>query len=182
MFSQRARRRTMVLAVALGALLAAGCGRPAPAPDFTVRGVGVLVRSDAPFTAQPDLAQRIESTLAASLEYWGGSFEQVAGMTITLDGARSVECGGVSGAIGCYDGDIRVSTGDQGATFACVEQTALVHEVGHAVIGDGDHADPRWMDFEPVAAALDGRSGYDGETQTACRLAVSVWRHPLCRR
>jgi len=140
-----------------------------------------MVRSDAPFTAQPDLAHRIDSTLAAALAYWGGSFEQVAGMTITLDGARYVECGGVPGAIGCYDGDIRVSTGDMGNDFACVEQTALVHEVGHAVIGDRGHTDPRWMDFESVASALDGRSGYDGERQTACPVAVSVWRHPPCR-
>jgi hypothetical protein len=183
MVSRNATRTATVHAVALVALLSAACGQAASSPpDFTVRGIGVLVRSDAPFTTQPDLAYRIESTLGASLAYWGGSFEQVAGMTVTLDGARYVECGGVPGAIGCYDGDIRVSTGDLGSAHACVEQTALVHEVGHAVIGDREHADPRWMDFEAVAAALDGRSGYDGETLTDCRVALSVWRHPPHRR
>ena len=182
MASLCAPRMATVHAMALGALLAMGCGQAGQQPDFSVRGVGVMVRSDAPFAAQPDLAHRIETTLGAALDYWGGSFEQVAGMTVTLDGARYVACEGVPGAIGCYDGDIRVSTSDVGAAFACVEQTALVHEVGHAVIGDREHADPRWMDFEAVAAALDGRTGYDGVAPVDCQVAVSVWRHPPHRR
>ena len=45
-------------------------------------------------------------------------------------------CGDHAGAFGCYDGDIRVTTRDPSFPFSCVEQTVLVHEVGHAVIGD----------------------------------------------
>jgi len=171
----------VVRAVALGALLASGCGRAGPPPDFTVKGVDVVVRSDAAFAVQPDLPERLASTIDVALAYWGGRWEQVAGMTVTLDGARTVECGGLAGAIGCYDGDIRVSTGDQGTAFACVEQTVLVHEIGHAVLGDPRHVDPRWMDFEAVASALAGRPGYDGADQAPCSLAVSVWRHPPAR-
>jgi len=177
-----ATRVAAVRAMALGALLVSGCGRSGPEPDFVVKGVGVMVRSDAPFATQPDLAHRLETTVEAALAYWGGSWEQLAGMTITLHGERHVECGGVVGATGCYDGDIRISTSDMGETVACVEQTALVHEIGHAVIGDGDHSDGRWMDFEPVAMALDGRTGYGGTGLIECRVAVCAWRHPPSRR
>ncbi len=177
----RQRQRRMARAWALAALLASACADRGPSPDFQVQGVGVLVRSEATFTTQADLPARVESTLRAALDYWGGTFEQLAGVTITLDGASTVECRGVPGAIACYDGDIRVSTLDAGVTLDCVEQTALVHEVGHAVIGDRDHHDPRWMDFAPVAEALSGRDGYQPDGATACAMAVSRWRHPPCR-
>ena len=56
------------------------------------------------------------------------------------------KCASAPEAIGCYDGDIRVSTRDVSFTYYCVEETVLVHEVGHAVIGDPDHLDyPRRM-------------------------------------
>jgi len=171
-------RVAAVRAVVLGALLLSACADRGPEPDFVVRGVGLIVDSEAPFTAQPDLADRVERTVDAALAYWGGGWEQLGGMSITLSGSRYVDCGGVPGAIGCFDGDIRVSTTDVDAAFACVEQTVLVHEIGHAVIGDRDHTDPRWMDFTPVADALAGLDGYDGRALTPCQPAVSVWRHP----
>lgn len=148
------------------------------APDFDVRGVGVFVQTDAPFAQHPELPSRVESTLHVALRYWGGDWRALQGRTITLGGA-SVTCNGVEGALGCFDGDIRVATVDPGlGTFQCVEQTVLVHEVGHAVIGDRLHEDPRWMEFDAVAEALAGRVGYTTDGEVDCDLSVSVWRHP----
>jgi len=173
-------RRLAVRAIVLGATLLSGCGdgRAVSAPTFVVHRTGVVVLSGIPFAAQPDLQARVESTTGAALAYWGGTWDALAGVTITLDPARYVACGGKSNATGCYDGDVRISTSDLGRPFSCVEQTTLVHEIGHAVIGDPGHQDPRWMDFEPVAAQLTGRPGYTSEGEVDCPIAVSVWRHP----
>jgi hypothetical protein len=157
-------------------LTLAACG--SEQPDFQVRDVAVEVRTDAAFTRSADFPARVESTLSAALAYWGGDFHHLAGVTVTFDGAAHVTCGGWPSATGCYDGDIRVSTRDAGVTVSCVEATVLVHEVGHAVIGDASHADPRWMDFETVAASLVGRPGYGAEGPAGCAPAASVWRHP----
>ncbi len=169
-----ATKRAAVLAV----LGLAACGRADLPPDFFVRGVGIVVSSGAPFAHRADLPTRIESTVDAALGYWGGSWQALAGSTITLDGDRYVHCAGNPGAIGCYDGDIRVSTQDAGFTYYCVEETALVHEVGHAVIGDPEHLDPRWMDFSAVSQELAGRTGYSGDGEVPCQLWASVWQHP----
>jgi hypothetical protein len=125
-----------------------------------------------------DFPSRVESTVSAALAYWGGTWSDLEGTTIAFEGNRHVRCGDRTTAIGCYDGDIRVSTLDAGSPFHCVEQTVLVHEVGHAVIADPNHTDPRWMDFAPVLEALGGRPGYDGRGEVPCRLFVSVWQHP----
>jgi hypothetical protein len=160
----------------LSTALLLACG--GEVPDFTVHGAGVVVRSSAAFTRQPNFPERVQETVAAALAYWGGTWDQLAGATITFEGSRFVKCAEISGAVGCYDGDIHVSTLDAGMTFYCVEETTLVHEVGHAVIGDPGHTDPRWLDFAALASALDGRPGYRGNDQVSCPIFVSVWRHP----
>lgn len=157
----------------------AACGDPsAPTPDFFVRGTGIVVESSAPFVSRPDFPARTESTIDAALKYWGGSWQLLERRTITFDGERYVACPGTADAIGCYDGNIRVSTRDVAFTYYCVEETVLVHEVGHAVIGDRDHLDPRWMDFSPVMEDLAGRTGYVEGGEVPCQLWVSVWQHP----
>jgi hypothetical protein len=161
-------------------LVATSCG--GGDADFYVNGVGIVVRTDAPFTRTPDFRARVEGTLAAALAYWGGSWGDLVGRRISLLEGPYVPCGGTQGAVGCYDGDLSVSASDPGTgTFSCVEQTVLVHEVGHVVIGDAGHDDPRWMDFEAIAAELDGRVGYDGSGEIPCQLFPSVWRHPPAR-
>jgi len=167
-------RRPYRALVLVGALLVA-CGS---SPDFEVHGVGVVVDAQAPFATSPDLPARLESTVEAALGYWGGNWASLQRVTITLEDGRYVQCAGHPSAAGCFDGrHLRVSTQDLGRTFACVEQTVLVHEIGHAVIGDPGHVDPRWMDFEPVVRGLDGRTGYAPEGEVACPISVSVWRH-----
>jgi hypothetical protein len=158
------------------ALLLTACG--GPTPDFTVHGTGVLVRTEAAFTKQPDFASRVETTVQAALDYWGGTWKDLEGTTISFEGSQNVRCGDMASAVGCYDGDIRVSTRDVGFTFYCVEETTLVHEVGHAVIGDPGHTDPRWRDFASVARSLAGREGYGSDNPIPCDIYVSVWRHP----
>ena len=157
-------------------LAVAACG--GAEPSFHVRDTSVVVRSDAAFTRSVDFPARVESTVDAALGYWGGSWKDLAGATIVLDGSPHVACGGHASSTGCYDGDIRVSTQDAGESITCVEATVLVHEVGHAVIGDADHNDPRWMDFTSLAGALYGRAGYAATGPAACDPVANVWRHP----
>jgi hypothetical protein len=121
----------------------------------------------------------MDAALGAALRYWGGTWRDLAGVEITLLEGPYVPCRGAPGAVGCFDGDLLISTSDPGAgTFRCVEQTVLVHEVGHAVIGDPRHEDPRWMDFEALRVALSGRRGYAADGEVDCDIAVSVWQHP----
>lgn len=170
--------RSSFSALPAALLLATACGAP-PGTAFVVRGSVVAVRTDAPFAIHPDLPPRVERTLDVALRYWGGGWADLDGRQITLLHGPYVACGGAVAAIGCFDGDLVVSASDPGAgPFRCVEQTALVHEVGHAVIGDPHHDDPRWMDFEAVRAALAGRAGYAEGGACACDLAVRVWQHP----
>jgi len=162
----------------LGVLGLAACGAGEAQPDFSVRDTAVFVRSDAAFTQRADFPERLESTLEAALAYWGGSWSSLRGRSISLEGTAVVACHGIPGASGCFDGNIRVSTSDLGRTFSCVEATELVHEVGHAVLGDAAHQDPRWMDFGAEAAQLSGRAGYAGGGEVGCPIIVNVWQHP----
>jgi hypothetical protein len=178
-------RSSLAAPLALLAMAAAGCGpeEDAARPDLVVNGAGVALRTTAPFARAPDFPARLATTADAALRYWGGGWHHLAGVTITLSGEPTVSCNGEP-SLGCFDGrEIRLTTLDPGlGTFACVEQTVLVHEVGHAVIGDPHHTDPRWMDLSPVADELAGRVGYDASGETACPIYPSVWRHPIGER
>ena len=170
----RVHRRTPLLALC-GLLALASCGNPGGATrGLEVRGALVVVDSTAPFTLQTDFPGRLDSTIDEALRYWGGTWAALDGKTITLAGDLHVPCEGVTEASGCYDGAIRVSTRDVATVFDCVEETVLVHEIGHAVIGDPDHTDPRWMDFAAVQSQLEGRPGYDVQGETLL--------HPLRER
>jgi hypothetical protein len=170
-------RLAATLAFALAAC-GGGAGAGAERPELDVRGVSIVVNSTAAFTRSADFPARVESTVDAALRYWGGDWSDVAGRTITFEGERNVRCNGHDGAVGCFDGDIRVTTRDVSFTYSCVEETALVHELGHAVIGDPHHTDPRWMDFSAVLRDLQGRPGYAEDGPAACRLYLSVWQRP----
>ncbi|HET6413627.1 MAG TPA: hypothetical protein VFG53_16320 [Anaeromyxobacter sp.] len=168
---------SLALAVALAT---ASCG--GSQPDEGVQGVQemrLVLETDAPFTEAADFQSRLHDTIDVALSYWGGSWSDLNGRTITIVDAPSVECGGGS-ALGCFDGNVQLTTRDPGlGTFVCIEETVLVHEIGHAVLGDPDHTDPRWMQMDSVAAALSGREGYSSEGLVPCVPYVSVWRHPL---
>lgn len=169
-----------VAMVASLVLAVAACGRAEDPPDFYVRGVAVHLDTDAPFAREPGFPRRLEEVLQGTLQYWGGGWDALAGRTLTLTSDHEVSCGGIAGASGCYDGALRVSTWERGlGPAACVERTVLVHEVGHAVVGDRLHHDPRWMDMAALGDALAGGDGYSTAGEVPCVVAVSVWRHPL---
>lgn len=168
---------------ALAILLAStACGGPIEeAIEDPVAGVRVVLRTSAAFASAPDFQARLDGTIDVGLAYWGSTRRALDGKTIALvDEAHLQGCDSPT-AIGCYDGKtLAVSTRDPSlGTFPCVEATALVHELGHAAIGDPYHRDPRWMQMDDVAQALAGRVGYTIDGTTDCTTYVSVWRHPL---
>jgi hypothetical protein len=167
--------------ISLLLLAVSACGGKEGGVESGVHGVGIIVQTDAPFAHEANLPDRLETVISAALTYWGGDWEQLAGRTITLSSGPYVACGSAPAATGCYDGELRVSAWDPGVgTVNCVEQTVLVHEIGHAIIGDSMHQDPRWMDFASVATALAGGVGYDSEGRVIpCVISTSTWRHPL---
>jgi len=163
--------------VVVAALIA--CGGSQQGEAHPAQGVRVVLDTTAPFAAAPDFRARLDNTIDAALQYWGGTWSDVDGKSITLVDDQYLDCNG-SSALGCFDGDIRITTRDPGiGTFACIEETVLVHEIGHAVIGDPDHTDPRWMEMDALAAELSGRAGYSTDGAVPCVTYVSVWRHPL---
>jgi hypothetical protein len=177
--------RTFVgIAAFLGLLLAAcggGQGADTPAEQVrSLRGMSLVIASDAPFTGAADFDARLQTTIEAALRYWGGSWALVDGRTMRLMDTPDVECGGRS-SLGCFDGrEIRLTTRDPGVgTVACIEQTVLVHEIGHVVLGDVLHTDPRWMEMDQLAEELSGRVGYAETGTVPCETYPSVWRHPL---
>lgn len=178
------RSCALIVTALLGPALAA-CGGPedsdAPATQVqSPRGLHLELATDAPFTRAADFDARMESTIEVALQYWGGSWALLEDRTIHLVDTPTVDCGGRE-SLGCYDGHaIWFTTRDPGTgTVACIEQTVLVHEIGHLVLGDADHHDPRWMELAPVAAALSGRVGYQDGGTVPCDTYPSVWRHPL---
>jgi len=183
LFGQAPRRGwRLPLRLLLFAWVLAACGgsQPGEQPTFYLHDVGVIVHSTAPFSTRPDFPARVESTIDAALAYWGGTWQNLKGSTITFEDAQDLSCGQVTDAFGCADGSIRLTTRDPSfGIWDCVEQTVLVHEIGHAVIGDPDHTDPRWMGFTPVMDALEGRTGYTSTGTVSCQLFPSVWQHVL---
>jgi len=162
-------------------VLVAACG--SRNDEMSVHGVRVVLKTSAPFTRSADFPARLENTVDAALQFWDGRWDALAGTTIVLDNEQYLSCGSSSShALGCFDGsNIHVTTRDPTiGTWLCVEQTVLVHEIGHAIIGDPMHDDPRWMDFMPVFWELQGRDGYDANGGVVpCQLYLNVWWHPL---
>jgi hypothetical protein len=169
------------ISLAAAAVLLA-CGGSAQEGSRTVElgpDVKVVLETDAPFVNAGDFTERMRDTTDVALAYWGGTWGDMAGRTITLVDAPYVPCHGAE-SLGCTAGDIVLTTRDPGVgTVSCIEETVLVHEIGHAVIGDPDHLDPRWMQMDEVAEALGGHLGYAAGGTVPCPTYVSVWRHPL---
>jgi hypothetical protein len=165
-------------AVPSALLLLAACGGGGGSTTQP-SGVQVVLQTSAPFAYQADFDARLQNTISVAMDYWGGAADELNGRSITFVDDPYVACNGTQ-ALGCYDGNIRLTTRDPAiGTFTCVEATVLVHEIGHVVLGDPDHTDPRWMEMDQVAAELSGRSGYTDSGDAPCTTYVSVWRHPL---
>jgi len=172
------------LALALVVLALTACGgaedQPRTVQVRSVQGLSVVVDSQAAFTRAADFDSRIQTTVAAALQYWGGTWDLLDHVDVRLVDTAGVACGGRE-SLGCFESpEIRLTTRDPGSgTVACVEQTMLVHEIGHLVLGDPDHTDPRWMEMDSLATELSGRPGYSDDGPAPCETYLSVWRHPL---
>jgi hypothetical protein len=117
--------------------LSVACGN-APTHGTSVNYVG----PDLPewFTA-PDLFDRTEDTASVAAQVWGGSVSAAYGWAITYHyNLADCSAGASAGCTNQTDKTINLTV--YGAS--CAEASELAHEMGHIVIGDGAHTDPRW--------------------------------------
>jgi hypothetical protein len=157
--SARCAPRLAALAAALA--LTTGCFQPARQLD--VDGVSVALDNEAaaaPFAKDPAFPARVERMLRLGARYWSGSEDLAPWRAWQVRfQATTFNCGSLEGrAVGCTDhveNVLQVSTKDPASyhykfQVACVEMTELIHEMGHAYLGDGDHHDPRWRHFDAL--------------------------------
>lgn len=133
-----------------------GCGRfdPCEGATYCRDEIGVYVESTSLWMHTADTEARIWRAVDIGAAYWGS--DRLAGVRIRF--MDSAACGGAGG--GCtryYDPDGWVPS-DADYTYReiefdvsqgigaghCIESTPLAHELGHAVLWDPDHTDPRW--------------------------------------
>jgi hypothetical protein len=88
-------------------------------------------------------APDVERAVAFGLEIWGAGAEALNGWKIEFTPykipCRDDPCDGCA-----FMDERRLAVRQWGL---CPEQTALIHEIGHAVIGDPEHRDPRWAHY-----------------------------------
>ena len=121
--------------------------------------------------SDPQLTERTSAAADAAARIWGGSAEDLDGWTVRLVGARVESCGGHHlGGCGCAEsaslggGTVRVFP-----EFApCIEGTILAHEVGHVIIGDDGHTDPRWCDAAFWARAAEALTAKVAPSDDQC--------------
>lgn len=129
------KRAILPVMLAIIAALACACGRGGP-PTFEYEHTAFA------WAQRPDRQQLVDKTVAWALAYWGGS-------EADLDGWRfDFWDGTVTGAVTCSGEPAHGCAGDGlvlvEANGACPEVTPLAHEIGHVIIGDPGHVDPRW--------------------------------------
>jgi hypothetical protein len=93
-----------------------------------------------------EMSERTAEVAGAAARAWSAFPSWLDDWTVHYVGDPIVTCGGRSaflGYRGCTEGtEIRVHI--DGAP--CPEATVLAHEIGHAIVGDAGHRDPRWCD------------------------------------
>jgi hypothetical protein len=127
-----------------------------PAPDYVISGVNIVAR-DSERVPAPEVTERV---LRLSAEWWGGSISDLRGWTVIfhddafpLDPADpSYVVGGVTRA---YSRTMEVALKYD---LFCPAKSAwpLPHEIGHAIIWDADHLDPRWEQIDELGRLLAG--------------------------
>jgi hypothetical protein len=134
--------RPWVLAV--GAIAIVGCRGP------LVVGRALHARAGSPaWVSDPDLVTRTWTAAETMARVWGGGPRDLEGWTIKYTD-RYIARRGRGRVVGkatrtplLGGGTIEIWTG---TSDVCLEATDLAHEVGHVVIQDGQHRDPRWLD------------------------------------
>jgi len=137
-------------------LLLAACGGVATdgeAADHAASGLTVSVEGEVPsyapaYLSSGDLSARARTVAAAAAGAWHAPPGALDGYRIVFAlhpfdcGRKGSEAGRI---VGCtWESERLVQV--LGLGSACPEATVLAHEVGHAVLGDNAHQDPRWRD------------------------------------
>lgn len=167
--------RIRVLAVLL---VAAACGEPDVRPkacDFEALGACIADEAGDADLQAPEAPERMESALRAALAYWGADERALEGWAISFH--VDLQCDGeaVAGCTWFGNRTIQLRTFGVG----CFEASAIIHEVGHAVLGTDSHEDPRFW-------CADGAWRFDEEialmrapeASPRCRTASPVY--PAC--
>lgn len=143
---------------ALTLLMAAACGGPeAPAavafPGSATIGeahgarVVAVPRAEFPIETTGLLAE-VERSIEVGAEVWGVDDGVLSGWTIAFQGGW-FPCQTAAGAEwtwGCtYPAHRLVYAAPDDGPLRC-RSSVLVHEIGHVVIGDPAHTDPRWVE------------------------------------
>jgi hypothetical protein len=126
--------------------LCAACGGREDAMPLSVAVEGPIEASTPPYVSAPGLADRARAVASTAAITWGAAPHALDGWSLTFAQAPFA-CGEAAAnrAIGCTRWDEReIEVLAFGA--ACPEATALPHEVGHVVLRDARHDDPRWCD------------------------------------
>lgn len=157
----------------LGLLLAA-CGGAEP-PLQVVNAAG---SPSAAWLEDPNLGARTRTVARIAADRWGGA--DLDGWTVRFV-ARIEACGSATSSgleiVGCTRPrwrtiDVRVDPGSP-----CVENTALLHEIGHVALPDDPgHLDPRWMSAPFWSALLADVERAIGAGDATCAEDVAAWR------
>jgi hypothetical protein len=145
--------RPLVLAAMLALVSCAGGDglSEGAACSYVVHGACLIIPETATVRPTPPdvrAARGIEKGAA----YWGVDVDSIVdGVIIRVERAASVRCGSTPDALGCaywepYERERMIVAVDEGD--GCFD-AVLPHEIGHFVIGDNAHTDPRW-EFVPV--------------------------------
>lgn len=133
-------RAILVLAV-LGVV---GCGEVCPNSYDgrrigEIAGASILVSPDDP-PSEVGLLEEADAALRDALVYWGGDANALRGWDVIFHGSSLATCDGQR-VQGCCDHCARTIVVMQGGEC---RSYFLRHEVGHVIIGDSNHQDPRW--------------------------------------
>jgi hypothetical protein len=146
----RRRLALLTLVVVAAALIALRAGsRPArrdgpPDPCFAAEPARCFVSHGAYVMLDGAVArdrQAVDRALDRAFGYWSAPPDVLAGWVVTYED-HEVVCNGAraSGCCSWREGTLRLQVLDP----ACPETAQLVHELGHAVLHDPGHRDPRW--------------------------------------
>jgi hypothetical protein len=147
--------RTGTIALMVTLLGTAGCGSVLPEPPCDMspmHGVCIGLDSAQPPAPPPLDTDRWAFALERSAAWWGARPHNLDGIRVGLS-AQPIECGEYGARNGCESGGIvwlYLYPHDP-----CPEWF-LPHEIGHALIGDEHHVDPRFSDAHLAIRDLPG--------------------------
>lgn len=148
------------------ALLLVACGPETPEPctsaDFTLPSGMCVDLATLPPELRPEIEAHLENVVQAGLAWWGAQPADVAGWKVVFN--RDPIYGYAAGLTVWRYRMVALMLPPgvmDGAVPACAEFIAggLPHEIGHVVIGDANHLDPRWADEGLIDTAMEVAAG-----------------------